>query len=327
MKTQRPRPKFSIINVSGLILIYFLLIVLTILFSRSFMSDLLENGQVPGLSVLAVFFVIPAVMLIILLYSGAEIARDILTREPGGRFQIRLLAYFFIVVILAATPVTTITSLSVSELLRFWNTIDVDTAMNEAQRFAMESYSMNLDRLRQIAEADFGDSAPAVSNLPEGILAVQDFGFYGSGWMETGFTGSSGSRLSAVPSEQKGFAPRELPRDTDVIRYVVFPAADQLRVITMDLGKGFDDGIKIIENEKNRFSIINSVRLNIRRLFVFYYGVFFLPAILMTMIIAISFSRRVAFPIEELGEATRKVADGDFSIRILPRKGDELALL
>jgi nitrogen fixation/metabolism regulation signal transduction histidine kinase len=47
----------------------------------------------------------------------------------------------------------------------------------------------------------------------------------------------------------------------------------------------------------------------------------------MTVIITISFSEKVTQPIVELAEATRRVADGNFSIQILARPGDELGLL
>jgi nitrogen fixation/metabolism regulation signal transduction histidine kinase len=47
----------------------------------------------------------------------------------------------------------------------------------------------------------------------------------------------------------------------------------------------------------------------------------------MTVIIAISFTRRITHPIAELTEATRRVAEGDFSIQILSRRNDELGLL
>ncbi len=47
----------------------------------------------------------------------------------------------------------------------------------------------------------------------------------------------------------------------------------------------------------------------------------------MTVIIAISFTRRITQPIVELTEAIRRVAEGDFSIQILSRRSDELGLL
>jgi nitrogen fixation/metabolism regulation signal transduction histidine kinase len=121
--------------------------------------------------------------------------------------------------------------------------------------------------------------------------------------------------------------PRELPRDANIIRYIIYPADDTLRVISWNLGDNFSTALNAIEEEKARFAVIDSIRFNIRRLLIFYYGVFFLPALLMTLIIALSFARRITLPITELAEATRRVAEGDFSIQILPRKGDELALL
>ncbi|MDR0312197.1 MAG: HAMP domain-containing protein [Treponema sp.] len=326
MKNLKTRPKFALINVRLLILIYLLLTLLTILFSRIFIFDLLENGEVPEPLSLALFFIIPAALLILLIYSGMDIVRNYLTHASGSHFQIRLLAYFFVVVILAATPVTLITSLTVSELLRFWRTIDVDTAMSEAQRFAMDSYSQKLEKFEIIVET--GSVSPSnASDLPQEIKGVQDFRLVNGNWSDSEFLGDENTKLIAVPAGQKGFAPRELPRDIDVIRYVTIPEPNLIRIYTLDLGENFDASLRTIENENERFGIINSLRLNIRRLLIFYYGVFFLPALLMTLIIALSFTRKVAYPIEELTDATRRVAEGDLSMQILPRKGDEFALL
>jgi nitrogen fixation/metabolism regulation signal transduction histidine kinase len=121
---------------------------------------------------------------------------------------------------------------------------------------------------------------------------------------------------------------REMPRDTDVIRYAFQPERPGvLRVLTYDLGEGFDNAVEAIKNQVQQFEIINALRANLRPLLVFYYGVFFCPTLLMTAIIAISFTRRVTQPLVDLTEATRRVAEGDFSIQILARRGDELGLL
>ena len=328
MSTRRTSPKDSIINVGLLILIYLLLSTLTVLFSRFFISDLLASGQIPGTLTLAVFFIIPAVLLVFFIISGLRMTRDFLAHGPGSRFMVRLMGYFVIIVVLAAAPVTLITSLSITELIRFWKTIDVDTAMNEAQRFAMESYYLHLEKMEKIvAENDFNFIVSGKEPLPEGIQGVEDFSNINDDWINAGFAGDDRFRLETFPSRQSGYVSRELPRDVDVIRYIALPNPNLVRIITIDLGEGFDAALKTIDNERNHFEIINSIRFNIRRLLFFYYGVFFLPALLMTLIIAFSFARKVTSPIEELTEATRKVADGDLSIRILPRRGDELALL
>jgi nitrogen fixation/metabolism regulation signal transduction histidine kinase len=337
VKTLRTRPQYSIINVSALFIIYVFLMILVILFSLSFMQELLKDGAIPEPLSLAAFFTIPVGLLVFLIVSSLGITRDLLARRPGSRFQARLMAYFLIIVILAAAPVMVITSLSVGELVRFWKTIDVDAALDAAQGFAMEAYSLKLENLERLIEDDTQSGLKTEQfhegSLPGGIAGVQDFEMRQDGsWAETAYAGDRARQLAspavfAFFISNRGFVPRELPRDKDTIRYLVFPSAGRLRIISGDLGQGFDASLKTIENEKTRFDIIDSIRFNIKRLLVFYYGVFFLPALLMTLIIAVSFTRRVAWPITELTEATRRIAEGDFSIRVLPRGKDELGLL
>jgi nitrogen fixation/metabolism regulation signal transduction histidine kinase len=322
----RLEPKYFILNVRGLALIYVLLCVLTILFSRMFFSETLENGTMPETLHLVVFFTIPVVLLVFLVASGFKLIQDIVERRAGSLFQARLLAYFIITVILAAMPVTVITFQSVTELARFWRTLRINEALYAAGDFALDSYTLHLEKLEAlIREGRFGGAVPS---LPEGVAAVQDFeAGPGDSWTGGGFWGDEGRRLGAPPALHQGFVTREIPRDRDLVRYVFYPSPERLRLLSYTLGEGFDRALDILEGERARFDLINSLDINLRPLLVFYYGVFFLPAILMTLIIAVSFTRRVTQPLAELTEATRRVAEGDFSIQILARPGDELGRL
>jgi nitrogen fixation/metabolism regulation signal transduction histidine kinase len=330
MNTLKTRPKYFVINSRALVFIYMLLMILIILFSVSFLRELLKEGDIPGPLSLAAFFTIPAVLLIFLFFSGLGIARDLLDRRAGSRFQARLMAGFIIIVILTAAPLTVITSLSVNELVRFWKTIDVDSALKTAQALATETYSLKLEKLESLirdeqsalAGGDFRGRA-----LPGEVAGLQDFEMREGIWVETAFTGDRAARLETPPALKQGFAPRELPRDRDAVRYITLPGPERLRIISGDLGRGFDTSLEIIENERTRFNIIDAIRFNIKRLLVFYFTVFFLPVLLMTLIVTVSFARGMTLPITELTEATRRVAEGDFSIRILPRRKDELGVL
>jgi nitrogen fixation/metabolism regulation signal transduction histidine kinase len=331
MNTLKTRPKYSIMNTRALVFIYIFLIVLIILFSVSFLRELLKNGRVPGPLSLAGFFTIPVALLIFLIFSSLGIVRDFLKRRAGSRFQARLMAGFIIIVILTAAPVIVITSLSVNELVLFWKSIDVDRALKTAQVFATEAYSLRLEKLENLIRDErlaLAGGDLSGKTLPEEVAAIQDFRIGEGGiWAETAFAGDEARRLERPPAFTRGFAPRELPRDRDTIRYILVFSPERLRIISGDLGLGFDDSLKIVEDERGRFDIIDSIRFNIRRLLVFYYGVFFFPALLMTLIITVSFTRRMAWPIAELTEATKRVAEGDFSIRVLPRRKDELGVL
>jgi nitrogen fixation/metabolism regulation signal transduction histidine kinase len=346
-----------VINVRGLTLIYALLCVLTVLFSHTFFSETLREGSAPGPLNLIIFFTIPAVLMLFLAYSMLGIFRDLVARRRGSKFKARLLVYFLITVFLAAAPVTLVTSLAMNELLRFWRDIKAEQAAGAARNFALESYSLHLEKFETLAKTvDFDLWIPWINGinglqdglqntggdaeggemppLPPDILAVQDFAEQeDGGWESLGLAGDSRRALLSPPLGQEGFAGREMPRDTDVIRYVLYPSGGRggrgshARVLTCHLGEGFDAAVGLIENQAQQFEIIDSLRANLRPLLIFYYGVFFFPTLLMTAIIAISFTRRIAQPLEDLAEATRRVAEGDFSIHILARREDELGLL
>ncbi|MHB9291239.1 putative two-component system, NtrC family, nitrogen regulation sensor histidine kinase NtrY [Hollandina sp. SP2] len=342
MKTVRIHPKYALIDIKGLILIYLLLSIVTILFWRTVFPEILQGGMAPDILDLSVFFIIPAVLVVFLGASLVNLFRELITRQLGSRFHIRLLAYFILIVIFASLPAVIITSQTALELARFWKTIDVDAALNAAQEFALETYAFhgqNLENLVQNQDFDAliaaqdaagGERSPDFPRglASEGIMGIQDFALQEDGtWKTLRFLGEAAQELSTLPAQQQGFIPREIPRDTDIIRYMVYPQKQVARVISYHLGTGFDQAITIIENEKARFAFIDSIQIQIQPLLIFYFVVFFFPIILMTLIIAISFTRRVTQPIVELTEATRRVAEGDFSIHILARRKDELGLL
>jgi nitrogen fixation/metabolism regulation signal transduction histidine kinase len=334
VKTLRTHPDYFIINVRGLILIYVLLCVLTILFSRSFFMEVLREGAPPGVFHFVIFFTIPLILLVFLAAAILNMVRDNLTHRTGGKFQARLFGYFIVSVFFAALPVTIITIQSAYEIIGFWRSIRIQAVLEEAQHFAMDAYSYRLEHLEGLIRAGAYDAPPGQDPPapPAGeleIRGVQDFYWDEENglWISHSFAGESDCTLPAPPGAGRGFSAREIPRDTDLIRYVFSPGQGYLRVITCALGEGFDQAIGLIGEEKNRMEIIGALEMNLRPLAVFYYGVFFFPTLLMTVIITISFTRRVTQPIVELTEATRRVAEGDFSIQILSRPGDELGLL
>jgi len=331
MKTVRTRPHYSILNVRGLVFIYALLCVLTVLFSRSFFSEALYEGKIPGRLNLVVFFTIPGVLLIFLAISATGLLGDIIARRPGTKFRTRLLGYFIVIVVFSAAPMAIITGISLSEAIRFWHSVEADAAKAAAQSFAVDNFSFHLEHFEDILKKTNWNAvmspAEPPAKLPTDIASVQDFRKTEGVWKEIAFAGDEEGRLAAPPSETEGYIARELPRDTGLIRYVTLPAKNMIRLVNYNLGADFDRGMAAIENQGKHFEVIGVLRDNASVLALFYYGVFFVPTLLMTAIIAISFTRRVTNPIVELTEATRRVAEGDFSIQILARRGDELGLL
>jgi nitrogen fixation/metabolism regulation signal transduction histidine kinase len=326
-----------------LVLIYLLLCILTIFFARTFFTNIFQEGSFPESFSFIIFFTIPAVLLVFLAFSVQNLVRDIWARRMGSRFQARLLGYFAITVLFAVVPVVVITIQSVYEFARFWQTIQIEDTLEEAQKMALESYSFQMEKLETLVkEKNFGplmalagepgaageELTARLKNIAEELTAIQDFRLQeDETWLERAFAGDRVQELKAPPGTQPGFVPREIPRDTDVIRYIVYPEKTTLRVVSYGLREGFDRGIMVVEEELSRFGYINSLEANIKSLLGLYLGAFIFPTLLMTVIITLSFASRITLPLMELTEATRRVSEGDFSIQILARPEDELGLL
>jgi len=326
MKTVRTRPQHSILDVRGLIFIYVLLCILTVLFSRFFFSETLYEGKVPGRLNLVVFFTIPAALLFFLGVSAVGLWGDVIARRPGIKFKTRLLAYFIVTVVFAAAPLFIVTGISINEIIRFWHSIGADAAKTAARSFAVDNYRLHVEHFDSILKTTNWNTVVSSGRLPADVTAVQDFRRTENGWEASAFVGN-GSRFETPPSETEGYVTRELPRDTGLIRYVMLPSTRLVRLVSYHLGDDFDQGRAAIERQVERFDVINVLRDNAQILMLFYYGVFFLPTLLMTAIITVSFTRRVTNPIVELTDATRRVSDGDFSIQIIARRDDELGQL
>jgi len=313
------RSEYPIINVRILILIYSLLCFLTFLFSRNFFNDTLQDGNVPERLHLIVFFTIPAVLMIVLGFSVFNLFIDFISGRPGSKFNVRLLAYFAIIVIFTIAPITLMTSSALSEIVRFWHSIDTSAATKSANSFVADNYMLHMERFENIIKQnDFSN---------KDIAAVQVFQLENENWTEVSFSGNEMFRLPFPPSAENGFVTREMPRDQETIRYVQRISQTTLRISNYNLGGDFDRGKFALENQAERFETVNELRKNLRPLLVYYYVVFVLPTFLMTAIIAISFTRRITRPIVELTSATQRVAEGDFSIQILTRRNDELGIL
>jgi nitrogen fixation/metabolism regulation signal transduction histidine kinase len=327
VKAIRIRSKNSTLGLPSLVFIYLLLSILALIFSSSLFSNAFQREEAVTPLAMAVFLTIPAVLLIFLGVSVFRLLWDVFSHQVGSKFQARLFFYFALTVSLATIPVTLITVQFVRELVNSWKAANLSSVMNDAQWFATESYRYRIKNLAKIAE-QYSPSAANPQAKDEELEGIQDFTQDAQGhWKSLFFAGNEAQRLPLPPGTSEGYVPREPRRDPDVIRYITIPRPGTYRLFTFSLGVDFDRRIRNIEGAKGKVQALESLNPTLKRLLIMFYGAFFLPTILMTLLIAFSFSRSITQPIVELADATRKVADGDFSIRILSRRDDELGAL
>jgi len=110
----------------------------------------------------------------------------------------------------------------------------------------------------------------------------------------------------------------------------VAPGA-QARAYTVILGArlpaGFDEAASRLTQALEFFIQLDRFQNNFVTAIGFFYAFFSVPLVLLSFLVSFLLSDEIMRPIVSLEEATRRVAEGDFSTRILTRRGDELSML
>ncbi|MFP4152860.1 MAG: sensor histidine kinase [Alkalispirochaeta sp.] len=98
-------------------------------------------------------------------------------------------------------------------------------------------------------------------------------------------------------------------------------------VVTVELPEGFETQAATITESVGVFSRLEALRPAFVLVVAVMYGFFSLPLLLLSILASFFFSDRIMRPIESLEEATRRVTEGDYSVRILSRPGEDLGVM
>jgi nitrogen fixation/metabolism regulation signal transduction histidine kinase len=93
------------------------------------------------------------------------------------------------------------------------------------------------------------------------------------------------------------------------------------------LPQGFDEQAQRLSDSKEIFEQLTRFKDMLQAGIILFYFFFSFPILLLSIIVSFFLSEEIIRPIMNLEEATRRVAQGDLSIRILARSGDELGNL
>jgi two-component system nitrogen regulation sensor histidine kinase NtrY len=98
-------------------------------------------------------------------------------------------------------------------------------------------------------------------------------------------------------------------------------------VLTVRFPENLERTARLLTDSQSLFTRFDRVRPTVLLLLVLTYGVFAAPILLLAVMAGFFLSDRIMRPIEALEEATRRVSDGDYSVRILTRPGEDLGVL
>lgn len=325
---QRP----TTLTLPALVFIYIIVGILALIFSSSLFTQFVNKQSFSVSLYIIVFVMISLVLGLFLAVALYRLIRDILQKKSGSRLKLRFLAYFLVLTLFISIPTVIIHVRLISNLLHTWDQTKIGTIAEDARWFALDAYRYRLAFLQKWA-----DSTPLASILEQkrslyeidpSLLAVQQFVKNEQGIYKTKqAVGTDQFLLAEPPGTVKGFVNRNENRDPDCIRYIVPQPDTSIILITYSLGQGFDEKLARIDAGNNIIATLSGLGAQLVPLLGGFYLVFYLPIVLMVVIIAISLSTTLSQPISNLVQATKKVAEGDLTIRVVSRTKDDLGIL
>ena len=339
----------SLTGLLSLVLLYILLTVLVLVFATQVLTDLSFAESNATMIVIVLALVFPGLLLTILIIRLLRLLRDRRRGRPGARLKSRLLMFFLIIVLLASLPQAVLSVTFIRSAVNAWFSEDTGRAIAGGQQIALSFFSQIERDLFSFAES------PLLPQLLSGIRSQPElvwerlsnanptldaFQVFEPGGEELFASGEPELFLASgqVLAASAGQVARESIGGLSFLRIrlnyaagaiVRGGAAEPERVIVLSVGlpAGFDEAATRLTQSLEFFVQLERFQGDFVQAIGLFYAFFSVPLVLLAMLVSFLLSDEILRPIVSLEEATRRVAEGDFSTRILTRRADELALL
>ena len=324
----------------SVLLVYVFIITLILFFAGQIFSDL-STDDIPSRIFLVPFGVLlPVFLLGNIILNIIKIVKEKREKRAGVFFKIKLILFFSFVSLISAVPQAVITMSFLNTAVNSWLDQDHSGSLKGGIDVALSFYRERVENLEAAVSSPYLNySSRYISSNPEKMFNELKRGFpYINTFqlLENGktvyFSGDQISLISdkEVLSGEKGLLTRVTSGSRSIVRiqkeinkrdrsYIIILGSflpDDFDSKAEKLSASYDIFIQL-ENYQSFFIVI------IITVLVF----FSLPIFLLSLIISFKLSEETLQPIIHLEEATKRVAEGDFSFRILTRPGDNISIL
>lgn len=351
-------------TLASLAALYGVIVVLTVLITGRILANpaALEGTRVWLFAIMAT--ILPLGLLVAVALSIFRLLRDRRSGKPGASFKARLTAFFAVVVVLAAIPQGVVAVGVLSSAMQMLFNANTGVSLRHGLDLALDYYEEQIYDLEVLA-ADGTLQEIVDARLPE-LLSTTPGNPVWPELLERdprtrGFQLFDAAGVSLLyvgdPTFRRDVAPAPLsPGDSGRVNRVTIDGVGVLRltaavrlgvvgggerenrrdgaigragaaVVTVGLPERFETRAATITESVNVFSRLERLRPAFVVVVAAMYGFFSLPLLLLSILAGFFFSDRIMRPIESLEEATRRVTEGDYSVRILSRPGEDLGVM
>ena len=325
----------------ALTLIIILLIILVLVFSQQILTNISQRSTSANTVALIIIIVFPAILALIIIYEIVTLVRDRTRRKPGTKLKVKLVLFFVFISFLTITPLSLLSVNFIQSTINFWLRAGIGDALQGGLNIALSYYRSRVTGLRRFNESRLFckllEKLPSNPDLVwEQIQEINsEIGFiqiYDLEGRMIVFKGDRRGRFMDFESirSKRGVLPKIEREDISVLRSVEEHdiGGHQYIVVTgVVLPKDFDRSARKLTESLETFNQLNQYNRLFKYVIVLFYFFFSLPVFLLVILFGFMVADELIKPIVSLEEATRRVAEGDFSFRILTRRGDELYML
>lgn len=330
-------------SLMSVVLLYVLLMGLVLVFSEQVLGGLQDSAEPLSSIILVTTIALPAFLAVLVVVNVVRLLRDRALGKPGVSFKIRLLVFFSVVVLLSAVPQAVLSANFIRTMLDTWYSDETGEALRSGQRLALDYYGRTVDDLGEFASGGlYRQVAGRADRVPRQVWEdVQELNpridglqvFTAGTLEEQFFEGPEEARLTEA--EILRTQSNTVSRDTSGgrsflrVRSDVAGSSEEniVTVLTVMLPEAFDVAADRLSRSLESFVQIEQLRGTLLGAVFLFYLVFATPILLLALLVSFLLSDEIVRPLVNLEEATRRVAEGDFSFRILTRSSDDVGML
>ena len=318
-----------------LVILFMILIGVIIAFSRTFITTIAGADPATATIALLVALVLPLVLLGVLIFQFVRLIRQRARRQSGAGLRLRLLLFFILISMLSAAPQAMLGITFVNSAMGTWFSSSIGDALRGARDTAIAYQNDRIQGLSSFMDGAISQGIierfaeepertwPRIQEINSSIGALQLFAPDGR---VLAFAGDPRARIVSAD----GAGGQEVREDVTILRSVKrFSMAGGRGTVVAStlLSADLRKNARKLTESLTLFSALDHYRELFRLVLVGFFFLFSLPIFFITILVSLLLTERIIGPIVHLEDATRRVAEGDFSFRILTRPRDELANL
>lgn len=329
------------VGLISLIFLYSLLIVLILVLSNQILTDISMARPFSNSIIITLLIVVTLALVILIVSNVIKLFRERKREKSGARFKLRLLMFFSLIALFSAIPQGILSVSFINIAMDSWFSSKLGDALRGGLHIAIEYHHDKIENLEKFNNSYlYGYMLDSVDKNPDGIWdhiqsmnpEIQGLQIYDESGFELVLKGDERSYIEFrnVRGRKEGLLPKESAGDVSILRVLKRFSKENSEyfiVLSIILPEQFDFEAQNLTTSLESFNQLDHMQSLFRIAIIIFFILFSIPMLFLSLLVSFLLSGEIIRPIANLEDATKRVAEGDYSFRILTKSKDELSLL